>query len=141
MYELLLNIYQTYGLYKESLLSVTKKGKDGAEEIKKMMDNFRQLPPKQINGSDVVMILDYQLRKSFDKVKGTEGTIELPKSNVLQFITKDGTKISVRPSGTEPKIKFYFGVKEKLATSNDFEKVNQLLDQKIQNIISDLKLK
>ena len=141
MYELLLNIYQTYGLYKESLLSVTKKGKDGAEEIQKMMDNFRQSPPKQINGSEVIMILDYQLRKSFDTVKGLESTIKLPKSNVLQFITKDGTKISVRPSGTEPKIKFYFGVKEKLANSNDFEKVNQLLDTKIKNIISDLKLK
>ena len=87
------------------------------------------------------MILDYQLRKSFDTVKGLESTIKLPKSNVLQFITKDGTKISVRPSGTEPKIKFYFGVKEKLANSNDFEKVNQLLDTKIKNIISDLKLK
>ena len=141
MYELLLNIYQTYGLYKESLLSVTKKGKDGAEEIQKMMDNFRQSPPKQINGSEVIMILDYQLRKSFDTVKGLESTIKLPKSNVLQFITKDGTKISVRPSGTEPKIKFYFGVKEKLANSDDFEKVNQLLDMKINNIISDLKLK
>ena len=141
MYELLLNIYQTYGLYKESLLSVTKKGKDGAEEIQKMMDNFRQSPPKQINGSEVIMILDYQLRKSFDTVKGLESTIKLPKSNVLQFITKDGTKISVRPSGTEPKIKFYFGVKEKLANSNDFEKVNQLLDMKIKNIITDLKLK
>ena len=141
MYELLLNIYQTYGLYKESLLSVTKKGKDGAEEIQKMMDNFRQSPPKQINGYDVVMILDYQLRKSFDKVKGTESNMDLPKSNVLQFITKDGSKISIRPSGTEPKIKFYFGVKEKLANSNDFEKVDQSLDQKIKNIISDLKLK
>lgn len=140
MYELLLDIYQTYDLYKESLLSVTKKGKDGAEEIQKMMDNFRQSPPKQINGSDVVMILDYELRKSFDKVTGAESTIELPKSNVLQFVTKDGTKISVRPSGTEPKIKFYFGVKEKLANSADFEKVNQLLDKKIKDIISDLKL-
>lgn len=141
MYELLLDIYQTYGLYKESLLSVTKKGKDGAEEIQKMMDNFRQSPPKQINGSDVVMILDYELRKAFDKVKGTESTIDLPKSNVLQFVTKDGSKISVRPSGTEPKIKFYFGVKEKLTNVNDFEKVNQLVDQKIKDIIADLKLK
>jgi phosphoglucomutase len=141
MYELLLDIYQTYGFYKESLLSVTKKGKDGAEEIQKMMDEFRQSPPKQINGSEVVTILDYQLQKSFDKAKGVENTIKLPKSNVLQFITKDGSKVSVRPSGTEPKIKFYFGVKEKLANSNDFETVNQMLDQKIKNIISDLKLK
>ena len=141
MYELLLDIYQKYGFYKESLLSVTKKGKDGAEEIQRMMDNFRQSPPKQINGSPVVTILDYQLQKAFDKIKGTESVITLPKSNVLQFVTTDGSKISVRPSGTEPKIKFYFGVKEKLANRSEFEKVNQLLDQKIKDIISDLKLK
>lgn len=141
MYELLLDIYQKYGFYKESLLSVTKKGKDGAEEIQRMMDNFRQSPPKQINGSPVVTILDYQLQKAFDKIKGTESAITLPKSNVLQFVTTDGSKISVRPSGTEPKIKFYFGVKEKLANRSEFEKVNQLLDQKIKDIVSDLKLK
>jgi len=141
MYELLLDIYQKYGLYKESLLSVTKKGKDGAEEIQKMMADFRSAPPKQINGSDVVMVMDYELKKSYDLVKGTVKAIDLPKSNVLQFFTKDESKISVRPSGTEPKIKFYFGVKEKLPTIDDFEKVNQLLDQKIKNIISDLKLK
>lgn len=141
MYELLLDIYQKYGFYKESLLSVTKKGKDGAEEIQRMMDNFRQSPPKQINGSPVITILDYQLQKAFDKVKGTESAINLPKSNVLQFVTADGSKISVRPSGTEPKIKFYFGVKEKLANRSEFDKVNQLLDQKIKDIISDLKLK
>jgi phosphoglucomutase len=140
MYDLLLDIYQKYGLYKESLLSVTKKGKEGAEEIQKMMADFRLSPPKQINGSDVVLILDYEKRKSFDAVKSKESAIDLPKSNVLQFITKDGSKISVRPSGTEPKIKFYFGVKEKLEKVSDFEKVNAVLDQKIKNIISDLKL-
>jgi len=140
MFDLLLDIYLKYGFYKESLLSVTKKGKEGAEEIQKMMDNFRQSSPKQINGSDVVLILDYEKRKSFDVVKSVEKNIDLPKSNVLQFITKDGSKISVRPSGTEPKIKFYFGVKETLEKISDFEKVNALLDQKIKNIISDLKL-
>ena len=140
MYDLLLDIYQKYGFYKESLLSITKKGKEGAEEIQKMMDNFRQSPPKQINGSAVVFILDYEKRKSFDVVKSVEKDIDLPKSNVLQFITQDGSKISVRPSGTEPKIKFYFGVKETLEKITDFEKVNSLLDQKIKNIISDLKL-
>ena len=141
MYELLLDIYVKYGLYKESLLSVTKKGKEGAEEIQKMMSNFRQNPPKQINGSEVITILDYDRRKSFEVGKGIEKNIDLPKSNVLQFITKDGSKISIRPSGTEPKIKFYFGVKESLNNINDFEKVNQILDQKLQNIITDLKLK
>lgn len=140
MYDLLLEIYQKYGFYKESLLSITKKGKEGAEEIQKMMDNFRQSPPKQINGSAVVFILDYEKRKSFDVVKSVEKNIDLPKSNVLQFITHDGSKISIRPSGTEPKIKFYFGVKETLKKITDFEKVNTLLDQKIKNIISDLKL-
>jgi phosphoglucomutase len=140
MYGLLLDIYQKFGLYKEFLLSVTKKGKDGAEEIQKMMDTFRQSPPKKIGGSEVVMILDYELQKSFDLMKGVEKPIELPLSNVLQLITKDGSKISIRPSGTEPKIKFYFGVKEALANVNNFEKVNQLLDQKIKNIINDLQL-
>ena len=140
MYQLLLDIYQQYGLYKESLLSVTKKGKDGAEAIQKMMQDFRSNPPKHINGSVVTEILDYEARKAFDTVKGTSSDINLPKSNVLQFVTSDGSKISVRPSGTEPKIKFYFGVKEKLNDSADYEKVNQLLDVKIKNIIADLKL-
>ena len=141
MYELLLDIYLKYGFYKESLLSVTKKGKEGAEEIQKMMAEFRQSPPQKINGSEVITILDYEFRKEYDVSKRTEKAINLPKSNVLQFLTKDGSKISVRPSGTEPKIKFYFGVKESLASVNDFEKVNLALDQKIKNIISDLKLK
>ncbi|MDP4209951.1 MAG: phospho-sugar mutase [Bacteroidota bacterium] len=141
LYGLLLDIYGKFGLYKESLLSVTKKGKEGAEEIQKMMDNFRQSPPQQINGSDVTSILDYQKRKAFDVAKGTETEIDLPKSNVLQFITKDGSKISIRPSGTEPKIKFYFGVRSNLSDVKEFEKANQLLDEKIKNIIVDLKLK
>lgn len=141
MYELLLDIYVKYGFYKESLLSVTKKGKEGAEEIQKMMETFRSTPPKQINGSEVVKILDYELKKSRNLITGAEDLIDLPKSNVLQFITKDGSKISIRPSGTEPKIKFYFGVKETLSNISDFERINQLLDQKIKNIIADLKLK
>jgi len=106
-----------------------------------MMAEFRQSPPQKINGSEVITILDYEFRKEYDVSKRTEKAINLPKSNVLQFLTKDGSKISVRPSGTEPKIKFYFGVKESLASVNDFEKVNLALDQKIKNIISDLKLK
>jgi phosphoglucomutase len=140
MFELLLDIYQKFGFYKESLLSVTKKGKEGNEEIQKMMDNFRQNPPAKINGSDVLIILDYEKRKSFDVSKGIEKDIDLPKSNVLQFITKDKSKISIRPSGTEPKIKFYFGVHASLHSIQDFEKVNQALEQKIKNIIADLKL-
>jgi phosphoglucomutase len=141
MYELLLDIYTNFGFYKESLLSVTKKGKEGAEEIQKMMDGFRQSPPKQINGSRVLLIKDYELKKGVDVAKGTESPIDLPKSNVLQFITEDGSVISIRPSGTEPKIKFYFGVKETLPEIKDFDKVNQLLEQRIKDIITDLKLK
>jgi phosphoglucomutase len=141
MYELLLDIYLKFGLYKESLLSVTKKGKEGAEEIQKMMDNFRQNPPKQINGSEVTMIYDYEKQKAYETGTAVEKDIDLPKSNVLQLITKDGSKISIRPSGTEPKIKFYFGVKESLNSLQDFDKTNQLLEQRIQNIIVDLKLK
>jgi phosphoglucomutase len=141
VFEVLLEIYLKYGFYKESLLSVTKKGKEGAEEIKKMMSNFRNNPPRQINGSDVTQLLDYEMRKATNFETGKVTDIELPQSDVLQFITKDGSKISVRPSGTEPKIKFYFGVKEVLGSVADFDKVNALLDQKINNIITDLKLK
>ncbi len=141
MFDLLLDIYQKYGFYKESLLSVTKKGKEGAEEIQTMMDNFRQTPPKKINGSEVVQILDYDNSTAYNMVTSTNKPIDLPKSNVLQFVTKDGSTISVRPSGTEPKIKFYFGVKETLTKASDYEKVNALLDKKINDIIVDLKLR
>jgi len=100
LYQLLQDIYAEYGMYKESLLSVTKKGKAGLEEIQAMMTNYRSNPPKQLAGSEVVKIIDY------NKPEETG----LPKSNVLQFYTADGAVVSVRPSGTEPKIKFYFGV-------------------------------
>ena len=94
------------------LLSVTRKGKEGAEEIRKMMETYRTAPPKTINNSMVVMIKDYLKQTEFDFEKHTEQKINLPKSDVLQFFLKDGSKISVRPSGTEPKIKFYFSVRE-----------------------------
>lgn len=138
--DVLNEIYMRYGFYKESLLSVTKKGKEGAEEIQKMMDNFRKNPPKQINGSNVVMIHDYQKQLSFHVIQGIKEAIHQPKSNVLQFLTEDGSKISIRPSGTEPKIKFYFGVKEKLNSKSESNTVNQKLSDKIQNIIKDLNL-
>jgi phosphoglucomutase len=141
VYELLLDIYVKYGFYKESLLSVTKKGKAGAEEIKLMMEEFRKNPPKTLGGSEVIRFIDYQIHKSFDLTNGSSTTIDLPKSNVLQFITKDGSKISVRPSGTEPKIKFYFGVKEKLASIQEFDAVSEKAQQKIDKIIAELTLK
>jgi phosphoglucomutase len=140
LYELLIDIYLEFGLYKESLISVTRKGKSGSEEIKKMMDDFRSAPPKAINGSMVVKIMDYQLMVERDTRTGKETPINLPKSNVLQFFLEDGSKISVRPSGTEPKIKFYFGVKADLPSRGDYENVNASLDQRIKGIITDLKL-
>src|SRR5208283_399549 len=102
MYDLLLEIYVKYGFYKESLLSITKKGKEGAEAIEQMMVNFRTNPPKEINGSEVVQIIDYEYSISYNKISGEEHPVMLPKANVLQIITRDGTKISIRPSGTEP---------------------------------------
>ena len=138
--DILEEIYVRYGFYKESLLSVTKKGKEGAEEIKLMMDNFRKNPPKEINGSRVAMIQDYQKQVSSHVIHGIKEPLHQPKSNVLQFITQDGSKISIRPSGTEPKIKFYFGVKEKLDCIGDYDAVNKKLSKKIENIITDLKL-
>jgi phosphoglucomutase len=140
MFELLLEIYKEYGFYKENLLSVTKKGKEGAEEIQRMMKEFRSAPPKEINGSKVIKIADYKICEETDMITGKKNKINLPTSDVLQFFTQDGSKISVRPSGTEPKIKFYFGVKDSLEKVEDFNKVNALLDQKIDKIITDLNI-
>ncbi|UYQ91059.1 phospho-sugar mutase [Chitinophaga horti] len=141
LFEQLIDIYVKYGFYKESLISLTKKGMRGAEEIAEMMQGYRDNPPATINGSKVVAIYDYQTQQKRDLVSGATEGIELPKSNVLQFLLEDGTKISARPSGTEPKIKFYFSVNTKLASAADFDKVNVELDQRVAAIISDMKLK
>ncbi len=138
MYDLLKQIYSEFGFYKEKLISVVRKGKAGAEEIQQMMDNFRNKTPEQFNGSKVVVVKDYQSGKEKNLLTGEEKDILLPRSNVLQFFTEDGSKISVRPSGTEPKIKFYFGVKAPFGRSDDFEKTAEELDGKIDAIISDL---
>ena len=140
-YDVLIDIYLEFGFYKEKLLAVTKKGKAGAEEIQKMMENFRAKPPKSISGSKIVTIKDYLSSIETNVETGKENKIDLPKSNVLQFFTADGTKISMRPSGTEPKIKFYFGVKDELKSKDDFEKVNGQLEEKLDKIIEELKLK
>jgi phosphoglucomutase len=140
MFELLLKIYKEFGLYKEKLISIVRKGKEGGEEIQKIMDNFRNNPPTMIDGEHVVRIDDYLKQESLDVAKKTVKKIDLPKSNVLQFHTKGGSKISVRPSGTEPKIKFYFSVKDKLKSRKDYDKVNHALGQKIERIIEDLKI-
>ncbi len=140
LYEKMLDLYVKYGFYKEHLISITKKGMDGQQQIALMMEKFRQDPPKLLNGSPVVSLLDYELRQAKDIASGTTEPIALPKSNVLQFILADGSKISARPSGTEPKIKFYFSVNEKLTSAGDYAKVNALLDTKIKTIIADLQL-
>jgi phosphoglucomutase len=141
LYELLPEIYHEFGFYKEKLISVVKKGKQGAYEIQQMMDNFRNSPPKAVNGSELIMIKDYLQQKETDLVDQKVRQIDLPKSNVLQFFLKDGSKISVRPSGTEPKIKFYFGVREKLDRIEDFSLISNQLDKKIVQIIADMNLK
>lgn len=138
--ELLDDIYLEYGMYKEKLISIIKKGKSGKEEIKKMMEDFRNAPPDSLNNSDVVLIHDYLKRKSVDQISHLRYEISLPKSDVLQFILKDGSKISVRPSGTEPKIKFYFSVNEKVGSKEELEKVSANLNQRIENIIKELKI-
>lgn len=140
LFEKLLELYVQYGFYKEDLISITKKGMDGQQQIAAMMESYRANPPKVINGSEVVELLDYELQKGKNLQTGKEWKIELPKSNVLQFILADGSIISARPSGTEPKIKFYFSVKEKLEKAGDFDKVNKQLDEKIKSIIGDMKL-
>lgn len=141
MYELLINIYQEYGFYLEDLISITKKGKSGAEEIQQMMQNYRDSPPKTINGMKVVLIKDYKFQKETNLLTGTEIPIDLPKSDVLQFFLESGSKITVRPSGTEPKIKFYFGVKGKLQDKSDFDKVNHEMADQLQEIITSMGLR
>jgi phosphoglucomutase len=140
MYEQLLEIYRVYGLYKEKLISIEKKGKSGQEEIQRMMIEFRKNPPSKINGSPMTEVMDYLDNACIEKANRKNGGIKIPKADVLQYFTADGSKISIRPSGTEPKIKFYFGVKENLKSVSDYEKVNSSLDHRINEIIADLKL-
>jgi phosphoglucomutase len=135
LFGLLQDIYLEFGMYYEGLLSVTKKGKTGAEEIQQMMVEYRTNPIDQIAGSKVVSIKDYQLQIEINIETNSKKTIHLPKSNVLQFFTEDGSKITIRPSGTEPKIKFYFGVKAPLKDRNTYYQVETGLKQKIRDII------
>ncbi|HLA52147.1 MAG TPA: phospho-sugar mutase [Flavitalea sp.] len=140
LYEKLIELYVKYDYYKENLISITKKGMNGQKEIAAMMETYRSSPPKKINGSPVVKLLDYETRKGRNPQNDEQWDIKLPKSNVLQFILADGSKISARPSGTEPKIKFYFSVNAPLATAGDFNQVDAELNERIKKIISDLKL-
>lgn len=141
LYDLLKQIYLEYDFYYETLISVVKKGKAGAEEIQALMVDYRNNPPMIINNSKVISIKDYQKQIHFDLKNNIEHTIDLPKSNVLQFFTADGSKISVRPSGTEPKIKYYFGVKAALDKIEDFDTVYSLLKDRIDQIIMSMELR
>lgn len=141
LYDKLIDLYVQYGLFKENLVSITKKGMNGAKEIADMMQGYRDNPPKTIDGVPVAELLDYQLQVGKNLATGESWKIDLPKSNVLQFVLGDGTQISARPSGTEPKIKFYFSVNTKLENAAGFEAAEKLLDEKIARIISDMKLK
>jgi len=140
LFELMIEIFKQFGFYKEDLISITKKGKTGAEEIQAMMAGYRANPPKKIAGSDVVKLYDYKESTVLDLTTGEKTAIEMEKSNVLQFLTADGNKISARPSGTEPKIKFYFSVNAPLIQASDYKKVEAILDAKIKAIIDDLGL-
>lgn len=140
LYELLIDIYIKYGFYKEKLVNIVRKGKEGADEIKAMMAGYRSNPPEKINGSRVVRIADYELQVEKDKLSGKSSKISLVKSDVLQFFLEDGSKISVRPSGTEPKIKFYFSVNTKLESVEKFDETEKFLDSRIEGIIKDMKL-
>ncbi|MCK4993264.1 MAG: phospho-sugar mutase, partial [Bacteroidales bacterium] len=140
VYDVLMDIHQKFSFYQESLINVVRKGKSGSEEIQAMMAGFRKNPPESINNSRVVVIHDYQEQVSVDTGTGKRTEITLPKSNVLQFLLEDGSKISVRPSGTEPKIKFYFSVFDKLNKLEDFDRIRELLEERILNQKKELKL-
>ncbi|MBQ4531838.1 MAG: phospho-sugar mutase [Alistipes sp.] len=140
LYEWLQQLYVKYGFYRESLVSVVRKGKEGAEEIQRMMVDFRENPPKELAGSEVLTVRDYKSLEEVNLRSGVRTPIDQDSSNVLQWITADGSIISVRPSGTEPKIKFYFGVKEPLPAVEQYDEVLAALDAKIEQIKADLKL-
>lgn len=140
IYDILMEMYMKFSLYQESLVNVVRKGKSGAEEIQQMMADFRAHPPESLNGSPVLTIRDYLLQESSECRTGVKSALDLPKSNVLQFLLEDGSKISVRPSGTEPKIKFYFSVHDKIEKREDYKLIKTRLENKIENIKQELKL-
>lgn len=139
-YDVLVDIYKQFGFYKEGLLSVVRKGKSGAEEIQQMMKEYRSNPPKEIDGEKVIRVDDIKQHTSTNLLTGEITPIDLPESNVLQFFTESGNKVTVRPSGTEPKIKFYFGVKGELCCKDCFDKTNSALDAKIEAIKKSMNL-
>jgi len=141
LFDKLIDLYVQYGFYLENLISLTKKGMRGQEEIAEMMQEYRNNPPTIINGSKVVQLLDYDLQVGKNLQTNEQWKLTLPKSNVLQFILEDGTKISARPSGTEPKIKFYFSVNMKLNSKEEYDATREMLEKRIKGVIEDMKLK
>ena len=139
-YEELIDCYVQFGFYKEKLISLTKKGISGAEEIKQMLKDFKENPVASVQGSKVVWIEDYNTSIAKNVVTGEEKSIDLPKSNVLIYETEDGTRIAARPSGTEPKVKFYISTNTSLANASDFKTVNSQLDAKLDGIVAELNL-
>jgi phosphoglucomutase len=140
LFDKMIELYIQYGFYYENLISITKKGMNGQQEIKDMMEGYRQSPPVTIDGEAVVTLLDYELQVGKNLQTGESWKLNLPKSNVLQFITAKGSKISARPSGTEPKIKFYFSVNTELKDKASFDSKYQMLQDKINGIIKDMQL-
>ncbi|WOD44298.1 phospho-sugar mutase [Hwangdonia lutea] len=140
VYKELIDLYVEHGFYKEHLIALTKKGIEGAEEIKQMMIDARENPLTEVNGSKVTKIEDYQLSVSKNMITGEESPINLPKSNVLIYYTEDGTQVALRPSGTEPKIKFYMSVNTNLNSASEYKTVEAQLDKKIAAIVKDMKL-
>ncbi|MBT8279396.1 MAG: phospho-sugar mutase [Bacteroidia bacterium] len=140
MYNELIGLYLKYGFYKERLISMTKKGIEGAEEIKQMMIDARENPLEFVNNAKVVRIEDYQQSIAYNTLSGEKETIAIPKSNVLIYYTEDGSKIALRPSGTEPKIKFYVSVRTQLERFEDFEATQMQLENRIDDILKDMKL-
>lgn len=138
LYDALIDLYLRFGYFSEKLVSLTRHGKSGAEEIKALMERYRNDTPKQLGGSPVVTLRDYSARLETDLITGQKHPIDLPKSDVLQFITKDGSVISARPSGTEPKIKFYCSVNTKLESKEQYQRVTGDMNEKIERIMSDL---
>ncbi len=140
LYQKLLELYVQYGCYKEHLISITKKGMNGQQEIAAMMEEYRSSPPSQLGGSKVIQLMDYEKQMKTHLQTNKTEAITLPKSNVLQFLLEDGSKISARPSGTEPKIKFYFSVNTTLNSTEEYPKVEKALDERIAAIIKELNL-
>ena len=139
-YEILIECYRKFGAYKEKLISFTQKGKEGSDKIKAMMEGYRNNPPKEISGIKVSQLKDYLKSEHIFILENRSEKINLPKADVLIFSLEDNSKIAVRPSGTEPKIKFYFSVNDKLQEDEDWDTVEFQLDQKISTLIKGIGL-